>query len=145
MADIRVFAHNGWIVHHPNPQTDPEYNEREAPSYVNFEGRRPFIVSPERRHIYLGEPNWYHDDVAQHHHLNDEDEFASWAMPKGYFGGGTQWGNGLMKWYDTPDEGGVPEYHPDVAQALTESGFNIPNPSGEDAEHDSLDSLDFDF
>lgn len=146
MADIRIFAHNGWIVHHPNPEADPEWDERgDLPNLSGFKGRRPFIIDEGKRHIFLGAPNWYHEDVVKHHHLDKDDPYAAWTMTKGYFGGGPEWGNGLLKWYPTIDEEDVPEYHPDVAQALIEAGHDIPNASGEDATHDDLDELDLEF
>lgn len=108
-------------MHHPNPEQDPDFNDRGAQSYdmAEFQGRRPILADPTNRHVYVGEPNWYHYDVEKHHDLAD-----TWNMNKGYFGAqGKDWGNGKLAWY-----GGENEHHNDIAQALIEAGFDIPNP-----------------
>lgn len=129
MAYIRIFAHNGWIVHRPNPEADYEYSKRgvhENPLASGFQRRRPIVADERQRKVYVGEPYWTHDDVLDHHGLD------AWSAPHyGWFEGGSEWGNGGLQWYGRE----APEFHGDVAHALLESGFEIPNPEGENAAH----------
>lgn len=122
MGKLRVFSYNGWVVHHPNPETDPDFENRGAMSYdaAEFAGRRPILVDNAKRHVYVGEPNWYHHDTEIHHNLG----YDAMSMHKGYFGAtGPDWGQGNLAWY-----GGPHENHQDIANSLIEAGFDIPNP-----------------
>jgi hypothetical protein len=125
MENLR-FSHNGWIVHVPNPIQDPMYDERGADPVdaVEFQGRRPILADDRSRHVYVGEPGWYHGDVAEHHQLGYA---ALNDHYQGYFGGGPKWGNGALKWYH-----GGPENndHNDVLESLRETGFDIPDHPG---------------
>lgn len=103
---------------------------------AEFAGRRPILVDDTKRHIYVGEPNWYHSDVTAHHEL----PYSTYEYGQGYFGGGKVWGGGNLKWYGNgSSSGGVPPYHTDVAKALQEAGFEIPNAdSTENAAEDDF-------
>jgi hypothetical protein len=111
-----AFADNGYVVHRPNPEQDVDYDTRGDFGEEGFAGRQPVIV--DNRDIYVGSPDWYHDDVAKHHGIDPD----YWHLPQGYFGSKSpQWGGGNLKWYRTPAE------HPEIAQALNQAGYKIPN------------------
>jgi hypothetical protein len=131
MEGLRVFSDAGWVVHLPNPEADERFNERGPSQWsmdgAEFAGRRPILANPDTRDIYVGAPNWYHYDTAGHFGVSE------WDNDRGYFGGGSMWGDGNLRWYGYGEQ--PPEHHPDVAKALTEAGFEIPN-------HDGIGSVD---
>lgn len=137
---LLVFSNSGWIVHHPDPERDVDYNTRGAGPHGDgeeFQGRRPVLADPDTRNLYVGEENWYHGDTATHHGVGDKDY---WTWHEGYFNGGPNWGNGALQWYGAAD--GPP--HQEIAQALTEAGYPIPNPDTPRPDNGLLDDSAFD-
>jgi hypothetical protein len=133
--DAVRFSTEGYVVHRPNPDIDPNYDQRGAlgSDAAEFQGRRPVIV--QGRDVYVGDQNWYHGDVASHHGIR-EDLFAD---PHGYFGGGKHWGNGALAWYGATK----PSDHPGIASALQQAGYPIPNHSETTPPKDHFDDADW--
>lgn len=128
----RVFTQSGWIVNHPNKH-DPSYLAYGSDATPEFKGRVPILAHPTSRRVWVGGPGWYHFDVMDNHTLpGDESDYE-----RGYFGGGPQWGNGNLRWY------GMDPFseHKDVANALTQAGYTIPNPNGENSVDDLSEGL----
>lgn len=119
MESIR-FSRHGWVVHLPDRHKDPDYDNRgsEGIDAEEFAQRRPILADTRKRHIYVGEPGWYHHDTGQHHGVDE------YSMDQGYFGGGPRWGNGKLKWYLGGPEN---DDHNDIAETLRETGFDIPD------------------
>lgn len=131
-----IFSDNGWQVKLPSPLQDAYYDSRGADAYnaAEFQGRRPVLVDDQARQIYVGEPDWYHHDCAAHHGVDQ------WNLDQGYFGGGPEWGGGNLAWYGFRNQ--PPAHHADVAQALIQAGFQIPNPEGANSSENGLDNGD---
>lgn len=120
-----VFSYRGYVLHQPDPETAHEFDP--MPYQVSsFGGRIPLII--KGRDVYLGAPNWYHNDIL-HHHGIDADQ---WTHPFGYFNGNKDWGDGALKWYGTSrlDQADAGEdEHREVANALMQAGYPITNPN----------------
>lgn len=80
-----------------------------------MQGRVPVIV--RNRDIYLGAPNWWHDDAYEHHGLD-----RSFEDSLGYFGGGKKWNNGRFTWLGHP-----PFEDGDIRQTLQREGILHPS------------------
>lgn len=120
MANL-IFTAHGIQVH--MPREDAEENWRGDGD--GFEGRVPLLWNKKTRNLFVGNPDWYHADVYQHHHVPDRDYDD---LQHGYIGSpNPEWGGGNLAWY-----GHEPAEHADVAKALMEAGFQVPNPKPEE-------------
>jgi hypothetical protein len=104
-----VFSHTGYVVHHPASSLS-----KEGSAHV-YRGRIPVVV--RHRDVYVGAPNWTHNDIANHFHISSDPHSDDY----GYFAGDSEWGGGELTWFDnaTPD-------HEEVAKALVEAGYHLP-------------------
>lgn len=115
-----IFTANGITVVQPDPARDVDFHERgDKEGYSRFDGRIPILWDERSRRLYLGAPNWFHGDVAQHYDIG-----AGHGLDEGMVAGGPEWGSGHLKWF-LPDE---PKEHPEIAEALQEAGIRVPNP-----------------
>jgi len=113
-----VFSETGIQVHLPDPANDVDFDSRGDRSGSGGLGqRRPLAYDEKNREAWVGEPGWYHSDLYRHHGTDYDS-----GLDEGYFEGGHIWGRGHLEWYTDP-----PATHADVANALTESGFSVPN------------------
>lgn len=109
------FADNGLTVNFPDREKDPYWDEYGAPldAMPEFQHRRPLLYD-RNRNVYVGEPGWFHEDLYSHHQIPEENRGQ---YQEGYIGDRRN-----LIWY-----GGEPENHPQVAEALDQSGIKIRN------------------
>lgn len=116
-----IFTASGIAVVPPSPERDPDYQSYgDHEGFSQFHGRVPLLWHPQSRRVYLGAPNWYHQDVVKHHGLDDYK--SAMEMTHGMVKGGPEWGNGHLTWFRES-----PEEHPEIAQALEDAGIEVPN------------------
>lgn len=115
-------------LEHPNAQHYGDDSE-------DFHGRQPVLYHEPSNTVYLGGPNWYHDEAYEHHGI------PHGSLQEGFIGGGSQWSNGKLSWY-----GNEPHYHAQINEALEKAipGITTPDPDYQPPKDDEGDWTDDD-